>query len=115
MKFSMLPERLRRWILLSMLLAAALSACTPSIVMNRPASSCLTLVPEALRADTPGAPLPAGQEVGPWVAFGVAQTGQLSKSNVDKRSVVEILTACEKRDAEAVKAITRKPFLKRIF
>lgn len=40
--------------------------------------------------------------------FGDAQTGQLEKSNVDRKAAIEIVEACEKRDREAEKAITGK-------
>lgn len=63
-------------------------------------------------APTPGAMLPADSTTGSWVAFGDAQTGQLDLANVEKAGMVEILTACEARDAETVKALTpRRRFL----
>jgi hypothetical protein len=78
--------------------------------MNRPASDCSTLVPQALRLPTPGAPIPADSTAGAWVAFGDAQTGQLDKANVDKTSQMQIVEACEKRDREATKQITKRPW-----
>ena len=63
-----------------------------------------------LRTDVPGAVLPADQSVGSWIVFGDAQTGQLEKSNADKRASIEIVEACEKRDREAAKQITKKPW-----
>lgn len=107
MQFAMLPERLRRLILLFTLPAFGLSACTTPIVVSRPASSCLSLVPPSLRDKTPGAPLPTEATVGAWAIFGDAQTGQLDKSNVDKQAALSIVSACEARDAEAVAAIEK--------
>lgn len=61
---------------------------------------------------TPGALLPGDGTAGSWIVFGDAQTGQLDLANVEKLGMVEILTACEKRDAETVKALTpRRRFL----
>jgi DNA-binding GntR family transcriptional regulator len=44
------------------------------------------------------------------VVFGDAQTGQLEKANADKRASLQIVEACEKRDREAAKQITKKPW-----
>lgn len=111
MQFAMLPERLRWWTLLLLGPAFALSACATPIVYNRPASDCSSLVPKSLIDPTPGAALPVLTDpMGPWVSFGDAQTGQLDKANVDKLAQHEIVAACEKRDREAEKAITKKPW-----
>jgi hypothetical protein len=69
------------------------------------------LVPDWTRAPTPGAPLPAGSTVGDWIVFGDAQTGQLDLANLGKATIVEIVTRCEARDAETVKALQPKKFL----
>jgi hypothetical protein len=108
MLFSPLLARLRRWGLILTTPAFALSACAPHIIYNRPASACSTLVPSTLRSDTPGASLPLDGTQGAWVVFGDAQTGQLEKSNVDRRASIEIVEACEKRDREAEEAVTGK-------
>lgn len=41
------------------------------------------------------------------MVFGVNQTGQLRIANGRTSDVLGIVTACEKRDAEAVRQITR--------
>jgi hypothetical protein len=51
----------------------------------------------------PGAPLPDGQTVGDWIAFGDAQTAQLDKANDRYTAGVGIISRCEARDAAAVK------------
>ena len=51
----------------------------------------------------PGAPLPAGETVGDWIAFGDAQTGQLDKANGRTIDALAIIGRCESRDATAVK------------
>lgn len=51
----------------------------------------------------PGAPIPDGQTVGDWVAFGDAQTAQLDKANGRTVDAISIVDRCEKRDATAVR------------
>lgn len=48
--------------------------------------------------------------MGDWVSFADAQTGALDLANIQKAGMVEIVTACEARDAETVKALTKKPW-----
>ena len=92
-------------------LAVLLCACAPVISQTRPATSCLALIPKAWTKPTPGAPLPKGKTVGDWIVFGDAQTGQLDAANTAGGGVIEIITACEARDAETVKALTRRKVL----
>jgi hypothetical protein len=59
----------------------------------------------------PGAPLPAGETVGDWIAFGDAQTGQLDKANGRTADAIGIVERCEARDRDAVAKAKRKRFL----
>jgi hypothetical protein len=61
-----------------------------------------------VKAPTPGADLPADDTAAAWVAFGNSQTGQLGRANLDKQTALEIITRCEKRDAETVAAMTKR-------
>lgn len=65
-------------------------------------------MPQSLKAPTPGAPLPADDTAGAWVAFANQQTGQLGTANAGKAAIVEIVEMCEARDAETVKALTKR-------
>ncbi|MEG3148657.1 hypothetical protein U1769_02075 [Sphingomonas sp. ZT3P38] len=56
----------------------------------------------------PGAPLPGGETVGDWIAFGDAQTAQLDKANDRYGAAIGIVGRCEARDAAAVKKARRK-------
>lgn len=56
--------------------------------------------------------MPQRPEMGEWVAFGSAQTGQLSKANVDKSAAIEIIEKCEARDAAARQATLKNKRLK---
>lgn len=61
---------------------------------------------------TPGAARPANDSVGEIAAFGVRQTGQLDKSNVDKGSAKKILVTCDELWREGLKkAQQRRRFL----
>jgi len=60
------------------------------------------LIPDAWREPVPGAPLPAGETVGDWIAFGDAQTAQLDKANGRTVDALAIVSRCEARDAKAV-------------
>jgi hypothetical protein len=66
-------------------------------------------VPKQVVDPTPSAPFP-DPTAGGWVVFGDAQTGQLDKANLDKQVQHDIVTACERRDREAAKQITKKPW-----
>ena len=66
-------------------------------------SACSSLLPDEWRKGVAGAPLPAGETVGDWIAFGDAQTAQLDKANDRYGAAVGIVSRCEARDAAAVK------------
>ena len=102
----MLKELLSRSILLSAALACAACAGAPPIV-TASAAGCSGLVPQEWKAGVEGAPLPDGNDVGDWVAFGDAQTGRLDMANGRTRDAVSIVERCEARDAAAVKRATR--------
>lgn len=90
----------------------ALGACvsgTPIVTAN--GAGCSSLIPDSWLAGIPGAPLPDGNIVGDWVAFGDAQTAKLDQANSRTRDAIEIQRRCEKRDSEAVARATRRKFL----
>lgn len=65
-------------------------------------SACSSLLPEDWNLGVAGAPLPEGDQVGDWIQFADAQTGQLDKSNDRYRAAVGIVSRCEARDRDAV-------------
>jgi len=91
----------------------SLSACAAPIVTTSP-SACAALLPQSWKAGVAGAPIPDGNTVGDWIAFGDAQTGKLDQANGRTKDAMEIVERCEARDAAAVKRATRG-FLGRIF
>lgn len=66
-------------------------------------SACSSLLPDKWRQGVAGAPLPDGQTIGDWIAFGDAQTAQLDKANDRYGAAMGIVSRCEARDAAAVK------------
>lgn len=70
-----------------------------------------------LLSPTPGAPLPASDQVSEIAAFADRQTGQLDKANADKSAARHLLQSCEEFEAKALEnALQRaKPWWKRIF
>ena len=99
---SMLPlVRTPRSILLLAILALPACVSAPPIVSTP--SACAQLLPDEWRKPVAGAPLPAGDTVGDWIAFGDSQTAQLDKANDHTLSAIGIVERCEARDAAAVK------------
>lgn len=72
-------------------------------------SACASLIPQTWVNGVEGAPLPAGNSVGDWVAFGDAQTGRLDMANGRTSDVIGIIGRCEARDQAAIKP--RRRFL----
>ena len=96
------PRALARLLpLLSAMLALPACAGAPLIVATP--SACSSLLPDEWRKGVTGAPLPVGETVGDWIAFGDAQTAQLDKANDRYGAAVGIVGRCEARDAAAVK------------
>lgn len=88
----------------------ALAGCVGAPPIISAPSACSTLLPTEWLAGVQSAPLPDGNTVGDWIAFGDAQTGQLDKSNERYKAGVGIVARCEARDREAVKR-SRSKFL----
>ena len=99
------------------LLAAALSACTTHIGVQMTALDCPRLVHPALRQPTPSATGPEDDTAGAWINFGVRQTGQLERSNVDREVILGIVDECyrQQQAAQAEAERRNKPWWRRIF
>lgn len=95
-----MSTRLRTTLLLSAL-AALLSACQTPTVVQTTALDCSKLIHPSLRKHTDSAVGPEdGSKEALW-AFGIRQTGQLDKANVDKDVILYTVDECEKQKAEA--------------
>lgn len=106
MKSARPMARVRLLLPLSAMLACAACASAPLIVATP--SACSSLIPDSWRTPVPGADLPDGNTVGDWVAFGDAQTAQLDKANGRTVDSLAIISRCEERDRQAVKAAKPK-------
>ena len=99
----------------SLMLCAAISACmTTSTVLTQAASPCMKiLLASGLLDPTPGAQLALiDGSAGGDGAFGLAQTGQLVKANIDKRTAVKLGSSCDAEwTAALAKAKPRARFL----
>jgi hypothetical protein len=81
-----------------------LPGCAGGPLINATPGACSRLRPDNWRNPIAGAPLPTGNTVGEWIAFGDAQTGQLDKANGRTADTIAIIERCEARDAEALRA-----------
>ena len=95
--------------LTALLLTGSLaSACASSPTIVGPTAPCTALIPAGWTDPVPSAALPPeASDERDWMVFGVQQTGQLRLANGRTADVLGIVTACEKRDSEAVRQITR--------
>lgn len=92
------PTRL----LLPLCAMLALPACVGAPPIVATPGACSELLPPEWEKGVDGAPLPDGNQVADWVAFGDAQTGQLDKANDRYRAATGIVQRCEARDAKAL-------------
>ena len=72
-----------------------------STIVTTPPASCIEFIPDSWKLAVPGAQLPDLEDSNGWEKFGVAQTGQLSKSNARSADIIHIFTVCEKKANEA--------------
>lgn len=107
MRSSMLRGPRLLSILACMTLGAGLSACASPRVVFQNASPCSDLVPDEWRKGVASAPPPQQLEVGQWVAFGDAQTGNLDTANGRLVDSLGIIEGCERRDAELISRLRR--------
>ena len=81
----------------------ALTGCAGGVPIASTPSACSGLIPDSWATGVSGAPLPDGNTVGDWVAFGDAQTGRLDVANGRQADTLAIISRCEERDRLAVK------------
>ncbi len=101
-------HKARMMLSIPLFVTLGLGACVggPRIVTTN-AANCSTLLPDSWKAGVAGAPLPGGDTVGDWIAFGDAQTGKLDQANERTTSAIGIVSRCEERDRVAVKRGSR--------
>lgn len=73
-----------------------------------PAVGCSSLIPAGWTEPVPSAAFPSdASDDRDWMAFGVAQTGQLVTANGRTSDVIAVVKACEARDAASAREIER--------
>ncbi|OYZ15654.1 MAG: hypothetical protein B7Y35_06180 [Sphingomonadales bacterium 28-64-96] len=99
-------------------------------MLDIPPAHCADQIPESLKADTPGAPPPivapqpaitgdaladalagkrwAEQLARGWMGTATGNAGQIGVGNAGKRTIMEIYTRCEAREAEIRAALQPK-------
>ena len=107
------PRLGRKRLFLAAGLLVSLTACAAPIVTATP-NICSSLLPSSWLEGVAPPPLPAGNEVGDWVAFGDAAIGKLDQANGRTVDAITIVSKCEERDAKAVRKSTRG-FFGRLF
>lgn len=112
MQFAKPPVLTRLLTLCLLALPAAGCVGTPPIATAQ--SACASLIPDRWRLPVEAAPLPEGDTVGDWIAFGDAQTARLDEANGRTSDAISIVERCEARDIEAVRT-ARRPWWRRIF
>lgn len=94
----------------------ALQACVGGTVSVVPqGAGCSALIPPTWAQGVEAPEFTGkGDVVGDWITYADAVVGRLDVANDRQKSTIHLLTACEKRDAAAVKQ-ARKGWLARLF
>jgi hypothetical protein len=109
----MLKVQMKGLALASMLLG--LGACVSGTpIVTASGVECLNVIPSEWEKGVPGAPLPTGDTVGDWVAFGDAQTGRLDQANQRVRDIYSICRNVKRENDRAEKRGSRG-FFGRLF
>ena len=107
MKFAL--HRAPTCVLTLLSMTPAVAGCAGVQVTAAPPSACSSLVPKSLRDVVVGVELPSrtARAGDVWSALD-GQTGKLDTANANGTASLEIVEACEKRDAATFKHVTRK-------
>lgn len=111
---------MRKALILASILTPTLPACglfvdAPPIVTTQRAG-CSSLIPADWAQGTPAAEIPTGiisgeASVGDWQVLADREAARGDTADDRTRATVHIVTACEARDAEAIRRATRRRFL----
>lgn len=75
---------------------------------------CERLIPESLKADVPGVPIPESEEAEPWMQAFIGQTGQLDKANERPDAIDHIYRNCLELHRDALNK-AKRGFFGRLF
>ena len=97
-----------------LLAGAALSACVTSPPVYGDIPECERLIPESLKADVPGVPIPESEEAEAWMQAFIGQTGQLDKANERPDAIDHIYRNCLEMQRKALNK-AKRGFFGRLF
>lgn len=103
-------------IILGIILGAALSGCATfgSAPVYGEIPECERLIPESLKADVPGVPIPDSEEAEAWMQAFIGQTGQLDKANERPDAIDHIYRTCLVLHRDALQK-AKRGFFGRLF
>lgn len=95
---------------LILLAAFALGGCATfgSAPVYGEIPECERLIPESLKADVPGVPIPDSEEAEPWMQAFIGQTGALDKANERPDAIDHIYKTCLQMHRSALNKAKRK-------
>ena len=86
-----------------LLSAFTLSACVTAPPVYGDIPQCERLIPDSLKADVPGVPIPDSEEAEAWMQAFIGQTGQLDKANERPDAIDHIYRTCLDLHRDALK------------
>ena len=101
-------------ICLPIVAALALTGCVTSPPVYGDVPECERLIPDSLKADVPGVPIPESEEAEAWMNAFVGQTGQLDKANERPDAIDHIYRTCLELHRDALNR-AKRGWLARIF
>ena len=96
------------------LVALLLTGCVTSPPVYGDVPECERLIPDSLKADVPGVPIPESEEAEAWMNAFVGQTGQLDKANERPDAIDHIYRTCLELHRDALNR-AKRGWLARIF
>lgn len=102
--------------LLGALSALSLSGCATfgSAPVYGDVPECERLIPNSLKKDVPGVPIPEGEDAEAWMQAFIGQTGQLDKANERPDAIDHIYRTCLEMHREALQK-AKRGFFARLF
>lgn len=100
--------------LLGPLAGILLSGCVTSPPVYGDIPECHRLIPDSLKSDVPGFPIPDSEEAEAWMQAFIGQTGQLEKANERPDAIDHIYKTCLDLHRNALEK-SKRGFFGRLF
>jgi hypothetical protein len=91
-----------------------LCGCVTSPPVYGDVPECQRLIPDSLKADVPGVPIPESEEAEAWMQALIGQTGQLDKANERPDAIDHIYRTCLDLHRDALDK-SKRGFFGRLF